>query len=419
MNKIQKPKGTLDILPGDIELWQYIESTVRDIARVYGFSEIRMPTFEATELFCRGVGDTTDVVGKEMYTFIDKDGSSLSLRPEGTAGVARSVIENGLYAGAMPLKLFYLSNFFRREKPQAGRSREFWQFGTELYGSNRPEADAQVIMLADGLFKRFGLKNVTLRINSIGCPECRPSYRKALLKYFSGYESELCDTCRERLQKNPLRVLDCKSPVCSGIAKNAPKTLEHLCDGCNTHFEKLKKLLDESGVKYIVDPAIVRGLDYYTGTVFEFTVDSIGAQSTVCGGGRYDGLLSSIGGPEMPAVGFGMGITRLIQALKDESLIPEIDTGCDIYVAPLGENAQGTAFILSQKLREKGVCAETDICGRSLKAQMKYADKAGAKYVIVIGDNEIAENEAELRNMSTGERVKVALSVENIIDLIK
>ena len=419
MNKIQKPKGTLDILPSEIALWQYIENTVRDIARVYGFSEIRMPTFEATELFCRGVGDTTDVVGKEMYTFIDKDGSSLSLRPEGTAGVARSVIENGLYAGAMPLKMFYLSNFFRREKPQAGRSREFWQFGTELYGSTLPEADAQVILLADGLFKRFGLKNVTLRINSIGCPECRPNYRKALLDYFSQYESELCDTCRERLQKNPLRVLDCKSPICSGIAKNAPKTLEHLCSGCESRFEKLKTLLDKSLVEYIVDPAIVRGLDYYTGTVFEFTVDSIGAQSTVCGGGRYDGLLASIGGPEMPAVGFGMGITRLIQALKDEELVPEFDSGCDVYIAPLGEAASEFAFVLSQKLRSLGVSAETDICGRSLKAQMKYADKTKAKYVIVVGDNEIAENEAELRNMQNGEREKIALSVENIIDRVK
>ena len=419
MNKIQKPKGTLDILPSEIALWQYIENTVRDIARVYGFSEIRMPTFEATELFCRGVGDTTDVVGKEMYTFIDKDGSSLSLRPEGTAGVARSVIENGLYAGAMPLKMFYLSNFFRREKPQAGRSREFWQFGTELYGSTLPEADAQVILLADGLFKRFGLKNVTLRINSIGCPECRPNYRKALLDYFSQYESELCDTCRERLQKNPLRVLDCKSPICSGIAKNAPNTLEHLCSGCESRFEKLKTLLDKSLVEYIVDPAIVRGLDYYTGTVFEFTVDSIGAQSTVCGGGRYDGLLASIGGPEMPAVGFGMGITRLIQALKDEELVPEFDSGCDVYIAPLGEAASEFAFVLSQKLRSLGVSAETDICGRSLKAQMKYADKTKAKYVIVVGDNEIAENEAELRNMQNGEREKIALSVENIIDRVK
>ena len=418
MNRIQKPKGTLDILPGDIGLWQYIENAVRETAKISGFSEIRMPTFEATELFCRGVGDTTDVVGKEMYTFIDKDGSSLSLRPEGTAGVARSVIENGLYAGAMPLKLFYFSNFFRREKPQAGRSREFWQFGTELYGSSLPEADAQVILLAYGLFKKLGLTKVTLRINSIGCPDCRPGYRKALLDYFAKYESQLCDTCRERLQKNPLRVLDCKSPVCSGIAKGAPKTLEHLCEGCDSHFDKLKKLLDACGVEYIVDPSIVRGLDYYTGTVFEFTVDSIGAQSTVCGGGRYDGLLASIGGPELPAVGFGMGITRLIQALKDENLVPELNNGCDIYIAPLGGNASYQAFLLAEKLRNAGIAAETDICGRSLKAQMKYADKAGASYVLVVGDNEIAENQAELRNMRNGERVKVGLSVEDIINLI-
>ena len=419
MSRIQKPKGTLDILPADISLWQYIENAVRETAKLNGFSEIRMPTFEATELFCRGVGDTTDVVGKEMYTFIDKDGSSLSLRPEGTAGVARSVIENGLYAGAMPLKLFYLSNFFRREKPQAGRSREFWQFGTELYGSSSPEADAQVILLADGLFKKLGLTKVTLRINSIGCPECRPSYRAALLDYFAQYEAQLCDTCRERLQKNPLRVLDCKSPICSGIAKDAPKTLEHLCGGCEGHFEKLKSLLDECGVEYTVDPSIVRGLDYYTGTVFEFTVDSIGAQSTVCGGGRYDGLLASIGGPEMPAVGFGMGITRLIQALKDEDLIPNLENGCDIYIAPLGEGASKTAFVLAQRLRESGVSAETDICGRSLKAQMKYADKAFARFVLVVGDNEIAEGVAELRDMRGGERVKVGLSIEDIIDKIK
>ena len=419
MNKIQKPKGTLDILPSEIGLWHYIENAVREIAKINGFQEIRMPTFEATELFCRGVGDTTDVVGKEMYTFTDKDGSSLSLRPEGTAGVARSVIENGLYAGAMPLKLFYLSNFFRREKPQAGRSREFWQFGTELYGSNRPEADAQVILLADSLFKKLGLTKVALRINSIGCPECRPSYRKALLDYFSQFEGELCDTCRERLQKNPLRVLDCKSPICSGLAKNAPKTLEHLCGGCESHFEALKKLLTDCGVEFIVDPSIVRGLDYYTGTVFEFTVDSIGAQSTVCGGGRYDGLLASIGGPEMPAVGFGMGITRLIQALKDENLVPELATGCDIYIAPLGENAASSAFTLAHSLRGAGISAETDICGRSLKAQMKYADKAGARYVLVVGDNEIAEGEAELRDMRGGDRVKVALTVEKIIEAIK
>lgn len=418
MSKIQRLKGTFDILPEDIALWQYIEKTVREEARKSGFSEIRTPTIEATELFCRGVGDTTDVVGKEMYTFTDKDGSSLSLRPEGTAGVARAVIENGLYAGAMPLKLYYLSNFFRHEKPQAGRSREFWQFGTELYGSSLPEADAQVIMLAAGVFKKLGVKNVTLRINSIGCPDCRPGYRGALLDYFKNYESELCDTCKERLNKNPLRVLDCKSPICSGIAKNAPKTLDHLCEKCENHFEKLKKILDSCGIKYVVDPSIVRGLDYYTGTVFEFTVDTIGAQSTVCGGGRYDGLLSSIGGQDLPAVGFGMGITRLIQAMKDEDVIPEFELGADIYIAPLGENVGEKTFALAEELREKGIAAETDLCSRSLKAQMKYADKKRARFVLVVGEEELASGEAELKNMLEGGSLKVDLSADAIIDAI-
>ncbi len=419
MSKIQRLKGTFDILPEDIALWQYIEKTVREEARKSGFSEIRTPTIEATELFCRGVGDTTDVVGKEMYTFTDKDGSSLSLRPEGTAGVARAVIENGLYAGAMPLKLYYLSNFFRHEKPQAGRSREFWQFGTELYGSSLPEADAQVIMLAAGVFKKLGVKNVTLRINSIGCPDCRPEYRDSLLDYFKNYESELCDTCKERLNKNPLRVLDCKSPICSGIAKNAPKTLDHLCEKCESHFEKLKKILDSCGIKYVVDPSIVRGLDYYTGTVFEFTVDTIGAQSTVCGGGRYDGLLSSIGGQDLPAVGFGMGITRLIQAMKDEDVIPEFELGADIYIAPLGENVGEKTFALAEELREKGIAAETDLCSRSLKAQMKYADKKRARFVLVVGEEELASGEAELKNMLEGGSLKVDLSADAIIDAIK
>lgn len=419
MSRIQRLKGTFDILPEDIALWQYIEKTVREEARKSGFSEIRTPTIEATELFCRGVGDTTDVVGKEMYTFTDKDGSSLSLRPEGTAGVARAVIENGLYAGAMPLKLYYLSNFFRHEKPQAGRSREFWQFGTELYGSSLPEADAQVIMLAAGVFKKLGVKNVTLRINSIGCPDCRPEYRNSLLDYFKNYESELCDTCKERLNKNPLRVLDCKSPICSGIAKNAPKTLDHLCEKCESHFEKLKKILDSCGIKYIVDPSIVRGLDYYTGTVFEFTVDTIGAQSTVCGGGRYDGLLSSIGGQDLPAVGFGMGITRLIQAMKDEDVIPEFELGADIYIAPLGENVGEKTFALAEELREKGIAAETDLCSRSLKAQMKYADKKRARFVLVVGEEELASGEAELKNMLEGGSLKVDLSADAIINAIK
>jgi histidyl-tRNA synthetase len=414
----QKPKGTLDILPSESGVWLYVEDTIRRQAELAGFKLIRFPTFEATELFNRGVGGTTDIVQKEMYTFIDKDGSSLTLRPEGTACVARSMLENGLYAGAMPIKLYYLANFFRREKPQAGRSREFWQFGAELYGSTGAEADASVIILANNVFKELGLKNVKLKINSIGCPACRPSYRAALKQHFKKNQDELCQTCKDRLEINPLRILDCKSPVCKKIAEGAPRTIDFLCDDCKAHFEKLQKLLDDCGISYEIDTNIVRGLDYYTKTVFEFINESIGAQSTVCGGGRYDGLIEELGGQPLPGVGFGMGITRLIQSLRDENLIPELDSSADIYIAPLGDMAAGKAFVLAESLRNKGIAAETDLCARSLKAQMKYADKTGAKFVLVLGDNEINENQAVLQNMRTGEKIKIDLSLESIIDTV-
>ena len=410
MEQIRKPKGTLDILPEESGIWQYIEGKIKAEAAKFGFSEIRVPTFEYTDLFCRGVGDTTDVVNKEMYSFVDKDGSNLSLRPEGTAGVARAVIENGLYAGALPLKLFYLANFFRREKPQAGRSREFWQFCTELYGSDSPLADAEVIIL---------LKNTVLRINSIGDKNCRPAFREALIQYFEKQKDKLCPTCAERLYKNPLRILDCKNPECRELAAGAPKTLDHLCGDCRESFAALCARLDSCGVKYVVDPMIVRGLDYYNGTVFEFTVESIGAQSTVCGGGRYDTLLGSIGGPEMPAVGFGMGITRLIQALKDEDLLPAGDAGARIYVASMGEPARDRSFELAQELRALGIAADYDVCGRSLKAQMKYADKTGAKTVLVIGDNELAAGTAELKDMRGGEKKQVNINAEAIAEALK
>ncbi|MBR0231884.1 MAG: histidine--tRNA ligase [Clostridia bacterium] len=419
MEQIRKPKGTLDILPEESGIWQYIEGKIKAEAAKFGFSEIRVPTFEYTDLFCRGVGDTTDVVNKEMYSFIDKDGSNLSLRPEGTAGVARAVIENGLYAGALPLKLFYLANFFRREKPQAGRTREFWQFGAELYGSDSPMADAEVIILADRIFKSFGLKNVVLRVNSIGDKNCRPAFREALTAYFEKQKDKLCPTCAERLYKNPLRILDCKNPECKELAAGAPRTLDHLCGSCRDGFSAVCARLDACGVKYEIDPMIVRGLDYYNGTVFEFTVDSIGAQSTVCGGGRYDTLLGSIGGPELPAVGFGMGVTRLIQALKDEDLLPKPDTGARIYVASMGDPARECAFTLAQELRDRGVSADCDVCGRSLKAQMKYADKTGAKTVLVIGDNELASGEAELKDMRGGENKRVSISAEEIAKALK
>jgi len=418
MANFQKPKGTLDILPTESGVWLYVEDIIRKQAELFGFKQIRFPTFEATELFCRGVGGSTDIVQKEMYTFIDKDGSSLTLRPEGTACVARSVLENGLYAGAMPIKLYYLSNFFRREKPQAGRSREFWQFGTELYGSESAEADATIIMLANSVFQKLGLKNAQLKINSIGCPKCRPAFRDALKNHFESNKENLCETCKGRLSTNPLRILDCKSPVCKEISKGAPVTIDYLCDDCKEHFEKLKRLLDNCGIKYEVDTNIVRGLDYYSKTVFEFVNESIGAQSTVCGGGRYDGLIEELGGQPLPGVGFGMGLTRLIQSLKDEDILPEISSFTDLYIAPLGANAQSKAFTLAEGLRDKGIVAETDLCSRSLKAQMKYADKTGVRFVLVLGDNEIDNNEAILQNMRTGEKIKVDLSIDSIINTV-
>lgn len=416
---IQKPKGTLDILPQDMPAWRFIEDAAREQCRLFGFHEIRFPTFESTDLFCRGVGNTTDVVQKEMYTFIDKDGASLSLRPEGTACIARSVIENGLYAGTMPLKLFYFTNFFRRERPQAGRSREFWQFGTELYGSDMPESDATVIALADGFLKRIGLSGVELKINTVGCEKCRPAYRQALKDYFSQYADKLCDTCRQRLETNPLRILDCKCPECIAIAENAPRTVDYVCEDCKGKFDRLLSLLSDMGVKYTADPKVVRGLDYYSGAVFEFVAGGIGAQSAVAGGGRYDGLTDQIGGHKLPAVGFAMGVTRLIACLKNEGLLPEACGGPDVYIAPLGENAMHFAQITANELTRNGITAESDICGRSLKAQMKYADKQKARFVLVVGDNELDTNGATLQNMQTGERIKTDLSIQNIIDNIR
>ena len=315
---IQKIKGTMDILPNETPLFRYIEGIMREEAEKYGYGEIRTPTFENTELFVRGVGDTTDVVQKEMYTFADRDENrSISLRPEGTASVARAIIENGKCSDPMPLKYYYIISCFRHEKPQAGRSREFFQFGTEMFGSESPAADATAIALASSVLKRLGLTNVTLHLNSIGCKNCRPNYRAALVEHFGAKKECLCDTCKGRLDKNPLRLLDCKNPDCAKIAKDAPRTVDHLCEECADKFDILCRSLDAMKIPYVIDPSIVRGLDYYTGAVFEFIAEGIGAQSTVCGGGRYDGLVESLGGPKLSGIGFGMGITRLILAMKE------------------------------------------------------------------------------------------------------
>ena len=404
---IQKPRGTIDVLPEDIGWYRHIEEAARRVCERYGFSEVRFPTFENTELFNRGVGETTDVVEKEMYTFEDREGRSYTLRPEGTASVARMLIENGRLSDPMPLKLFYLINCFRYEKPQAGRSREFFQFGTEVYGSSSPAADAFTIATADAFLREVGVTNASLRINSIGCSCCRPKYREALTSYYREHYAELCDTCKERLEKNPLRILDCKNPSCEALKAGAPRTIDNLCDDCRDHMDKLEGYLSGQNIKYEIDPGIVRGLDYYTRTVFEFVAPVIGAQSTVLGGGRYDRLMSDIGGPDIPGIGFAAGITRLILAGRECGVqIPE-EKGPTLYIASLGQRAVGYALCLCEKLRDCGVYAETDVVGRSLKSQMKYADKKKAKYTLIVGDGEIESGRANIRNMQNGEQTEV------------
>ena len=407
---IQKIKGTMDILPEETPLWRHIEKIMREEAEKYGYGEIRTPTFENTELFVRGVGDTTDVVQKEMYTFADRDeGRSISLRPEGTASVVRALIENGRCSDPMPLKYYYIMSCFRHEKPQAGRSREFFQFGTEMFGSHSPASDATAIALANSVLTRLGLTNVKLHLNSIGCKECRPKYRAALVEYYSSHIDTLCDTCKTRLDKNPLRLLDCKNPDCHALAAGAPKTVDHLCESCEKNFEMLKSSLDAMKINYVVDSSIVRGLDYYTGTVFEFIAEGIGAQSTVCGGGRYDGLVSSLGGPELPGIGFGMGITRLILAMRELGIADIEGEKPLIYIAALGERAMIKGLEITERLRREGKLADCDVVGRSLKAQMKYANKKGARYTLIIGDSEVDCGVAQLRDMESGEQSEVNL----------
>lgn len=405
----KKIKGTEDVLPKDSYRWQFVEDVMRKESAAYGFKEIRTPVFEHTELFARGVGQTTDVVQKEMYTFDTKGGESVTLRPEGTAGAARAVLEHGLVNDSLPIKASYFVSCYRYEKPQAGRLREFHQFGLECYGTQSPAADAELICAAQSIFDRLGIKQLRLEINSIGCPTCRAEYHKALKGYFGGCKDELCDTCNSRLEKNPMRILDCKSPVCSKIAGGAPKITDYLCDECKEHFASVQKYLDAAGVEYTVNPTIVRGLDYYTKTVFEFVTDFIGAQGTVCGGGRYDGLIEELGGKHLPSLGFAMGIERLLMLMDKQGIeIPKPST-CDLYVAVMGESASLKSFEIIKAVRSCGLIAETDIVGRGLRAQMKYADKIGAKFSMVLGDNEIEQGKAVIKNMSSGEQTEIVL----------
>lgn len=402
-------KGTKDVLPNESYKNQYIEATCLGVAENFGYKEMRTPVFEHTELFQRGVGDTTDVVQKEMYTFDDKGGRSITLRPEGTAGAARAFLENGLSNEALPQKICYLTSCYRYEKPQAGRLREFHQFGIECFGATSPLADAEMISLAKQIFDELGVKDLHLELNSIGCPECRAEYHKALKEYFSQYKDKLCDTCNDRLERNPMRILDCKSPVCSEIAKGAPVVLDYLCDECREHFQKVKFYLDAANIEYIVNPQIVRGLDYYTKTVFEFVSDAIGSQGTVCGGGRYDGLLEELGGQHTPSLGFAMGLERLQLVMEAQGCNFPEPSRPDLFIVAMGEKATLKAVEIAKDMRDEGFSVVYDLNGRSLRAQMKYADKLGAKFNVVIGDNEVENKVVSLKDMATGESSEINL----------
>lgn len=402
-------KGTKDVLPNESYKNQYIEATCLGVAENFGYKEMRTPVFEHTELFQRGVGDTTDVVQKEMYTFDDKGGRSITLRPEGTAGAARAFLENGLSNEALPQKICYLTSCYRYEKPQAGRLREFHQFGIECFGATSPLADAEMISLAKQIFDELGVKDLHLELNSIGCPECRAEYHKALKEYFSQYKDKLCDTCNDRLERNPMRILDCKSPVCSEIAKGAPVVLDYLCDECREHFQKVKSYLDSANIEYIVNPQIVRGLDYYTKTVFEFVSDAIGSQGTVCGGGRYDGLLEELGGQHTPSLGFAMGLERLQLVMEAQGCNFPEPSRPDLFIVAMGEKATLKAVEIAKDMRDEGFSVVYDLNGRSLRAQMKYADKLGAKFNVVIGDNEVENKVVSLKDMATGESSEINL----------
>ena len=404
------PRGTADMLPDESCKLRFIEKTASDAAELFGFQEIRTPVFEHTELFQRGVGETTDVVQKEMYTFEDNGKRSVTLRPEGTAGAVRAYLEHGLFNEALPQKYYYLISCYRYEKPQAGRLREFHQFGVETLGAGEPAQDAEVIALAKHIFDMFGLEGIELQINSIGCPTCRKNFQNALRAYFEGHREQLCETCLGRLERNPMRILDCKSPVCAGIAANAPKVLDYLCEECEAHFAAVQKYLNAMEIDYTVNPTIVRGLDYYTKTVFEFVSDSLGAQSTVCGGGRYDGLVAELGGTPTPACGFAMGLERLKLILEAQEVKFPPQKRTELYIAPARPEYSFEALRLTEALRREGVFALTDVSARSLKAQMKFANKKNAMFTLVLGDDEIAMGKAKAKNMDTGEETEVSLT---------
>ena len=413
--EVQAPKGTKDMLPQDAYKWHFVENKFREIAKFYGMREIRTPMFEHTDLFLRGVGDTTDIVQKEMYTFNDKGNRSITLKPEGTAPVVRAFIENRLFNEAQPTKLYYAIPCFRYENVQKGRLRQFHQFGTEVFGSKEPSMDAEVIAFALEFLKSLGLKSLSLNINNLGCPNCRPKYNEALKKFLEENYDDLCGLCQSRFEKNPMRILDCKNKNCGEITKNAPIILDYMCEECDTHFTEVKKYLDALNIPYTVDPGIVRGLDYYTKTIFEILNDDF----TVCGGGRYDRLIEQLGGPEMPAVGFGLGIERLLLTLQNEGIEIPNEGLYDLYIGARGEDGKLASFKLANALRTRGIKTEINHMGRSLKAEMKYANKIGAKFTVVLGDDELQTGNAKLKRMSDGEQFEVNLNnIEEIVAIL-
>lgn len=412
------PKGTKDTLPSQVYRWHYVEKKFSEICEKYGYKEIRTPIFEHTELFQRGVGDTTDIVQKEMYTFTDHGNRSITLKPEGTSPVARAFIEHKQYAEVQPTKYCYITPCFRYEKPQSGRLRAFHQFGIEIFGTTNMIADAEVICLGYDFLHEMGIKDIQLRINSVGCPECRKKHREALRRFLEPVYDQLCNTCKDRYERNPMRILDCKSETCQSLVKDAPDMLDYLCDECRDAFEDVKKNLDAMGIAYTVDPRIVRGLDYYTKTAFEFVTESNGTQGTVCGGGRYDHLIEEIGGPPIPGVGFGLGIERLLMLMDEHGVeIPQPEP-LKAFIAVMGDDAKAFGLKLLRELRQKGVKAEMDTLARNIKGQFKYADRLGAKYTVVIGDNELAEGAVSIKDMATSQQRQVKLD-DLLEELIK
>lgn len=410
VNQLQALRGTQDILPNDIYKWSYMENIIRDLCALYGYGEIRTPIFEETKLFLRGIGDTTDVVTKEMYTFEDRGGRSITLRPENTASAVRAFLEHKLYGDQGVHKLFYIGSMFRYDRPQAGRYREFHQFGVEILGASSPLADVEVIVLAYRLFQKLGLQNLELRINSIGDKNCRNAYKKELISYYESQKDMLCEDCKQRLYKNPLRLLDCKEDNCKILAKNAPVITNYLCEECHNKFEKVKSGLTALHISYVVDPGLVRGLDYYTNTAFEIQYPPLGAQSAICGGGRYDKLVEKMGGPDVPGIGFAVGLERLLLALEGQNLIPNCPQKSSVYIVALGEKAEIEGLKIQGELRKKGVMTYMDLQEKSLKGQMKQAGKVQSIYAVIIGENEIEQGKATVKHMQTGEQSEISFS---------